>query len=201
ATATYAFLRAIGVNFGRISRFLSDPETDRTLTSLISSGVSVIYRIIQHVAPSKSDPTMDASENWGIFPFRCILSFYSRLIIILPCHPYKTDLYRWISTESHPCYDCRWKDGEDATMVMWRVIGFPGEENVLCGARCICLLLQASLLPGEIEEAVKRHRERCSREGWTEDVNKLGGWECPECGVLNYRDRTNCYRCNEQRNS
>ena len=53
ATARYACLRAIGVNFGRISRFLSDPETDRTLASLISSGLSVMFRIIQHVSPRK----------------------------------------------------------------------------------------------------------------------------------------------------
>jgi len=35
ATATYALLRAMGMNFGRISRFLADPETAITLEALL----------------------------------------------------------------------------------------------------------------------------------------------------------------------
>ncbi len=37
ATGTYAVLRAIGVNFGRISRFLADPDTDLTLSALLQT--------------------------------------------------------------------------------------------------------------------------------------------------------------------
>lgn len=35
ATETYAFLRAIGVNFGRIARFLAAPDTDQTLSAVL----------------------------------------------------------------------------------------------------------------------------------------------------------------------
>ena len=47
ATETYAFLRAIGVNFGRIARLLADPDTDRTLEHLqprLASAINHIFR-------------------------------------------------------------------------------------------------------------------------------------------------------------
>jgi len=44
ATATYAFLRAIGVNFGRIARFLADPDTEMTGDALRHTLSSIILR-------------------------------------------------------------------------------------------------------------------------------------------------------------
>lgn len=46
ATATYAFLRAIGVNFGRIARFLADPDTDQTLSTVRKAMPSQVSRLL-----------------------------------------------------------------------------------------------------------------------------------------------------------
>ena len=48
ATARYAFLRAIGVNFGRMARFLADPDTDLTLEQLRPRLAGTIGQTIRH---------------------------------------------------------------------------------------------------------------------------------------------------------
>ena len=51
ATETYAFLRAIGVNFGRIARLLADPDTDMTLGQLQPRLASAISQMFRHWWP------------------------------------------------------------------------------------------------------------------------------------------------------
>lgn len=48
ATATYAVLRAIGVNFGRIARFLADPDTEMTVQQLQPRLAGAIDHMSRH---------------------------------------------------------------------------------------------------------------------------------------------------------
>lgn len=48
ATEMYALLRAIGVNFGRIARFVADPDTKMTLEQLQPRVTDAIYHMFRH---------------------------------------------------------------------------------------------------------------------------------------------------------
>ncbi len=70
ATATTALLRAIGVNFGRISRFLADPDTDMTLENLQPRLAGAIYHMFRHCWQLLTECWGVRRFFWRIHPYR-----------------------------------------------------------------------------------------------------------------------------------
>jgi hypothetical protein len=75
ATATYAVLRAIGVNFGRITRFLADPDNEMTLETVLERGESLVWPILSPVTPKKSGWQWMYRKTMVFHPANGMLSF------------------------------------------------------------------------------------------------------------------------------
>jgi len=70
ATGTYALLRAIGVNFGRIARFLADPDTETTADTLRHTLPSSILRTMRRFLRRFLDFRWGQRHVWKFHPCR-----------------------------------------------------------------------------------------------------------------------------------
>ncbi len=70
ATATYAVVRAIGVNFGRIVRFLADPDTDMTMEKLLPRLAGAICQTIRQFWQLLTECWGFRRFFWSIHPYR-----------------------------------------------------------------------------------------------------------------------------------